>query len=73
MKPRIHLFITQFVTYTCVVTVVGLVDPSPEGGGVLQSLGLVLEDGRGELLQCAAQQVGCFLSPLMSGELPAPR
>lgn len=63
----------RFVTCTCVVTVVGLVHPPSEGGGVLQSLGLVLEDGRGELLQGAAQQVGCFLSPLMSGKLPAPR
>jgi len=51
----------------------GLIGALPERRGSLQgALGLVLEDGGGELLQAAAQQVGGFLSPLVPGKLLPP-
>lgn len=40
---------------------------------MLQTLGLVLKDRRGQLLQAAAQQVGRLLGPFVTGKLPASR
>lgn len=59
---------------TCATVPQGrLIGALPEGGGALQgALGLVLEDGRGELLQAAAQQVRGFLSPLVPCKLLPP-
>ena len=56
--------------FTWAVTLTGLVRSSSEGGGMLQSFGLVLKDRRGQFLQGTAQQVGGLLSPFMMGELP---
>ena len=56
--------------FTWAVTLAGLVWSSSEGGGMLQSFGLVLKDRRGQFLQGTAQQVGSLLGPFMMGELP---
>lgn len=59
---------------TCAVPQAALLRALAEGGGALQGAGLelVLEDGRGELFQAAAQQVRSLLGPLMTGKLPTP-
>ncbi len=50
----------------CAIFVRSLANGAGSGQG---ALGLVLEDGGGELLQGAAQQVGCLLGPLMTCKL----
>ena len=50
----------------CAIFVRRLADGAGSGQG---ALGLVLEDGGGELLQGAAQQVGRLLGPLMTCKL----
>lgn len=50
----------------CAIFVRSMADGAGSGQG---ALGLVLEDGGGELLQGAAQQVGCLLGPFMTCKL----
>lgn len=50
----------------CAIFVRSLANGAGSGQG---ALGPVLEDGGGELLQGAAQQVGCLLGPLMTCKL----
>lgn len=59
---------------TCALAQAALLGALAEGRGALQgaTLVVVLEDGRGELFQAAAQQVRSLLGPLVAGKLPAP-
>ena len=57
----------------CTWALPSLVGAPSEGGGALQALGLGLEDGGGQLLQAAAQQVGGLLGPLVPRKLLASR
>lgn len=59
---------------TCALAQAALLGALAGGRGALQgaTLVVVLEDGRGELFQAAAQQVCSLLGPLMAGKLPAP-
>lgn len=62
----------ELQSFTWAVALAALIWHSSEGGRMLQSFGLVLKDRRWQLLQRAAQQVGCFLCPFMTSKLPAP-
>lgn len=67
-------FTSQGAQGTCPISQAALLGALAEGGGALQgaTLVLVLKDGRGELLQAAAQQVRGLLGPLVAGKLLAP-
>lgn len=54
---------------TCICCAIFIRRLAGRAGSGHSALGLVLEDGGGEFLQGAAQQVGCLLGPLMTCKL----